>query len=229
MSWGASSTTASNQNQSQAGNQASMPVEQPWVTALRSSFASPIQSMIQQAGMPVFGSATRANFMNDLNANTKASSDSLASNLASHGALDSGAYASGLANIQTGRLGDLTKFNANLPFQERQAEQGNLQKALATGFGLTGSAPIGQVSSSSFNGSSSGNQTTQSNPGLAGLFSSLVGMGLGMIPGFGSSLGGSPSLGYGQAPDAPSFNDIYGAMPGSFNSTPTPWASTTSR
>lgn len=211
MSWG--STTSTQSNQSQNGNSASVPVQADWVAALQKSLGGSASSLVQQAGMPVFGSAQKSTFLNDLNSNTDASRNGIASQLASRGALNSGAVASSFTNLDLNRNAQISNYNTQTPLLNQQAQQSNLARALTTAGGISSLAPTGQLTSSSQTGSSNSTQTQS--PGFGSLLGGLLGFGLSALTGGSGGLAGlmgqSPGLGTGVAPGVPSLSDIYGS------------------
>lgn len=228
MSWGSSQTTSSNQSTNQLGNSASIPVQQDWVANLQKMLGGSSQSLVQQAGMPVFGTAQKASFLNDLNEGTDASGQRIASQLASRGALDSGAFGANLTNLQMGRQVQISNYNTQVPILDQQARQANLAKALTTSGAISSLAPTGQLSSSSSEGTSSGSSTQTTNPGFGSLLGGLLGFGLSALTGSGGLsglIGQSPGLGSSQAPAPINPYTILGSGLGyGPPSPPTPWA-----
>lgn len=224
MSWGSTTSQQQQQQSNTAGSSLSMPVQTPWAAALQgNTFAPAVQSLVQKAGMPVFGTANTAQYLQGLNDSTNQGQSHLASSLAGRGILNSGAYATGASQLEQNRQSNMSNFYSQLPFQEQQAQQQNLSRALATGFALTGPSPTGQAQTSSQNSNSSGSSTTTTDPGLSGLVSSLMGVGLsaalggfggsggGLFGGGGSSMQGPPS-GLGSFAQGNAMQGAYGMM-----------------
>lgn len=194
MSWGSKTTQTQQQTQNQAYNNSTTPTEDPWVTQLRQSFGPYVSNIMAQASKPVYGDAQTASYMQNLNSIADNATKTLNSNLAGHGISNSGAYASGATSIQNNKLGQLSGFFSQLPFLQQQAMQQNQLQALGAGFNLTGRAPQGQISSGVSNGSSDSTSVTKTDPGIAGLVSSLAGIGMGMATGGLSSMAGGGSF-----------------------------------
>lgn len=202
MSWG--SDTKQTQSQNQSSVNTTTPNEPSWLSSLRQSFGPYVSNIMSQAQQPVYGDSQTASYLQNLNSIANSATQTLNSNLAGHGVNNSGAYAAGATSIQNNRLGQASGFFSQLPFLQQQAMQQNQLAALAGGINLTGKAPIGQTSTGS--GSSNSQSETQTDPGLAGLISSLAGLGIGAATGGGGLAGlfgggGTPSPG----PGSPSF------------------------
>lgn len=209
MSWGASSHQQQQQQGTSTGNQTSasfnMPVQLPWVAQQQKNTGVAAQNLVAQASKPVYGDAQKAGYTQNLNDLANQSQAKINSQLASQGISDSGAASAAATQVQTGRIGQLSNFYAQLPFQEQQAEQTNMKSAIGASLAATTAAPTGQASgsTSSSNSSTDSNSTTdtQSNPGISGLVSSLAGLAAGgLMGGFGSlASGGSFGQGFGNA------------------------------
>jgi hypothetical protein len=191
MSFGSTTTTQQSTNQSQNGQGLSVPVQLPWVAALQKSLGGSASSLVQQAGMPVFGTAQKASFLNDLNSSTTAGQNALASQLASHGALDSGAFAAGLSSLQQNRQGQIANYDTQTPILNQQAVLSNLGKALSTAGAVSSLAPTGSATSSSSTSQGTSDSTQTQNPGFGSLLGGLLGLAGGLIPGMGGLFGGS--------------------------------------
>lgn len=196
MGWGSKTTT----NSTQTGTNSSSvtPIEAQWVDSLRQSFIPRLHTLLNEAQAPVFGAAQKAGYLNDLNELAGASTQKLKSQLSMTGGLGGGAFAGGLGEIESSRLGKLADFYMNLPFQERAAKQDALRGALGLGMDFTGRAPIGQNTTGSQ--SSTMESVQKTNPGLSGLVGGLMGIGLsgltGGLAGIGSGIGfGKGTLG----------------------------------
>lgn len=195
MGWGSSQTTTSNQQQNQSTVNGSMPVQQPWVASMQQGMAPQYAQLIQQANAPVYGDAQKASYMENLNDLANSATKNLSSTLASHGQLNSGEFGKEAAGIQQQKVAQESSFFSQLPAAERQAHMSNMLQALGASNGFLSSVPVGQLSTGTSSGDSSGSQTTQTNPGLSGLVGGLMGMALsgvtgGLSGGIASAVGG---------------------------------------
>jgi hypothetical protein len=117
-----------------------------------------MMGFLNKAQQPVYGKAQQAQYLGQLNKLAEGSIESLRSNLARMGGLDSGLMGLGVSNIANERLGKMSDFYSQLPFMERQAQMQNLGNALGMATGWAGRAPISQFTSDS--GTESTNQKT---------------------------------------------------------------------
>ncbi len=157
----ASNLTDTNQQDTSGMNLA---VEDPLATLFRYGQMGNIQSEITRAqNKPVYGDAEKAGFLNKLNDLGDASFKSLGSNLAKHGALNSGAFSQGASDLEMQRNGAASSFFAGLPFQEEQARQARLQPLLGLGAALAGHGPISQFTSGTLSGTRNASQTGEQN------------------------------------------------------------------
>jgi len=180
-----SSTTKQESNGSQTGT--NTPTEASNVTDFRNSLYPQINSLIANANKPVYGAAEQAQFTNQLNKNTGANLNTLASQLAQRtGSLNSGAYASGIQNMLAQRGGAQANYAAQVPGWNRAAQQQNLTSALGLGANFAGRAPVGSTTSGT-------NQSTQSTTSTPSVFSDILGVasaGMGLATGISGLMGG---------------------------------------
>lgn len=227
MSWGSSQHTQSQQQQQQQGgySNTTTPNLPPWLQSAFQGFVNQGQNLSATAAQPVFGQAQQASYLQNLNDLANQSTAKLSSTLASKGISNSGAMAQGATDIQTQRLASESGFLSQLPFQETQAHLANEEGALGAGLAAAKSVPYGQTATGTSSGlsNSNSNSTTTTDPGIAGLVSSLGGMAIGgLTGGLGGSTGGSKAGGM-PVPSGASPYPESGTIPGSgFAYTPQP-------
>ncbi len=117
-------------------------LENPAFAAFREQLIPSVMGEIRKAGQPVYGEAQKAAFMNQLNDLAAASMQKLQSNLAGVGGLNSGRFGAGGANIELGKLGELSKFFSQLPVIEAQARSERMNPLLSLATGWAGRAPL---------------------------------------------------------------------------------------
>lgn len=215
MSWGATQKTQQQQTSTQS--QTNTPTEPGYMAAFRQSLVPGIQRMTALSQQPIFGDAAKSEYMGNLNDLANSSMKKLSSNLAGHGALDSGGFAAGASGIEQSRFGNAAQFFGSIPGLERQNQMSGLMQALGLGENLAGHAPVGNVSTG--DSSSSGSSSSYSNPGLSGLVSALGGAAMGaFMPGLGALMGAGgkslSSLPMGMSPTASSVMGQGSMFPG---------------
>lgn len=212
-SFGSSQTTTNTGNTSGTFT----PTQTQGVTDFRNSLYPQINSLLANASKPAYGQAEQAQFTNSLNKNTNAAQNSLASQLASRtGSVNSGAYASGIQNLQMGRIGAQAGYASSIPSANQNAYFQRMGGALGLGNSIAGPA----LTSNTQSGTSNSQQQVNYNPSImsdigqvAGVAGSVAGMAMGM-PG----MGGGTSQ-YMQALSAPNANS-FGPGPSAYNPTP---------
>lgn len=226
MSWGSSQNTQTQQQQQQSGTNSSSttPNLPAWLQQAFQGNVQQGQNLEAKAQQPVFGDAQTASYLQSLNGLANASTQSLASTLASKGVEDSGALAQGATDIQTQKVGNESGFLSQVPFLNTQAMLSNEEGAMGAMGAAASRVPYGSTSTgstaSNMNGSS--DSTTTTNPGLSGLVSGLAGAGLGMLTGggLGGATGGAKAGGGSGAGGAQLITngmqneDTMGIMPG---------------
>lgn len=172
-----SNNSVTNANQSsQSANQqtgsnnfwnTSTPNEPDYFSQFRQGLIPQFQNAVFNASKPVFGQGQMAQYLSNLNGEASGAGNRLKQMLAKTGGLNSGRYATGLSNIESGRLGAIGKFNQQLPFMEQQGKNERLNSLLGIGTNFAGRAPVGTSNagdafSQMFN-SGSANQSGTSN------------------------------------------------------------------
>ena len=135
------------------------PTEDPTFTALRQALIPLLTGELKRGQEPVYGEPQKLGFMAELNKLAKASSSSLMSTLARMGGLSSGRAATGLGNIELGRLGQLSQFFSQLPFMESQARSERMNPLLGLATGWAGPAPLGRTTTGTASGTTTENMT----------------------------------------------------------------------
>lgn len=224
MSWGSSQNTQTQQQNQQSGtsSNSTTPNLPPWLQQAFQGNVQQGQNLEAAAQQPVFGQAQTASYLQNLNQLANNSTQSLASNLASKGIEDSGALSQGATDIQTGKVANESGFLSQLPFQNTQAMLANEEGAMGAAGAAASRVPIGSTSTGVTSGqsSSTGSSDTQSNPGLAGLVSSLAGLGAGSL--LGGGMGGATGGNKGMTSPQGGVNALNSIAPSSFTeSSPT--------
>lgn len=217
-SFNSTTKTEATQNQSQTGT--NTPTEAGNVTDFRNSLYPQINSLIANANKPVYGAPQQAEFTNNLNKNTNANFNTLASQMAQRtGSVNSGAFSGGIQNMLAQRSGAQANYAAMVPGANRAAQQQGLTSALGLGTNFAGRAPVGNVSSGT--GQSNSTQSTSSTPSvfsdILGVASAAMGAYTGMSGMGGGGGGGTPSYMSALAGPNPS---SFGAGPGGYSPTP---------
>jgi len=152
------------------------PVEPGYQSAFRQSLLPKYNSLLAQAGKPVYGDAQRANFMGNLNTLANSATNNLANTLASRtGSLNGGAFSSGATNIALGRLGQMANYDAMVPAANQAAQLQNTSQVLGMGLNFVGRAPIGSTTTA--------HQTETNGNFLSNLAGNLGNMAAGSKPG----------------------------------------------
>lgn len=148
-----------------SGTQTVTPNEPGYFSFGRQQLLPALFGALGQAQQPVYGAATKASVLNDLNGLAADTLGKLRSTAGSRGQLRSGYLERAGLGVEQNRLGQLSSFFAGLPQQERQTQLQNIMGILSPAFGFFGNAPIGQTTVS--NTSSKGNQDQSlSGPGF---------------------------------------------------------------
>lgn len=162
-------------------------IEDSQMAEFRKSLAPLFQQELRRAQTPVYGEAQKASLLNSLNDLADASTSKLKNSLAASGALDSGAAASGEADILSGRNAQAAQFFSQLPFLEEQRRAGATAGLLGQATNWAGRAPTSVFRAGSAFGSGSGGQTaTSTSTGKKVNTGQQTQQG----PGFGSNLAG---------------------------------------
>src|SRR5579859_7745823 len=107
------------------------PTQNANVTDFRNSLYPQISSLLANAAKPVYGQAQQAQFTNQLNQNTNANMNTLASQLAARtGSVNSGAYANGLQGMLQNRSAAQAGYAMQVPMLNRQAYQQDMGQAI---------------------------------------------------------------------------------------------------
>jgi hypothetical protein len=149
---------------------------------------------------PIFGQAEQASFMGNLNDVANTASESLKQSLARSGALNSGRYAGGLANIQQARMGQAASYFANLPLQEEMARRQSAQGLLGLGMNWAGKAPVDYqtLGNMTSNQSMTGTENKSMTGNTQETGPSWWQGALGNLGGMAGNLGGKQTTAYGQ-------------------------------
>lgn len=131
-------------------------LEDPAGAAFRRSLIPQMARMNQAAEEPVYGEAEKAGFLTGLNDLTKDAMTNLRSNLAASGRMDSGSLAMGAGDIEMGRLGEVAKYNQQIPLANRQYRDQARTQAMSLSQGLVPLMRLGQTNT----GSSSGGENS---------------------------------------------------------------------
>ena len=170
------------------GSSTSQQTEDPNLTAYRMSLIPQYQALVSRAQQPMYGAAEQANYFNQANAGAQAASRQLASQLASRGVLDSGAYAGGLGDILQKSMGQKQQFAMDIPRLNRQQTMQDTLNALQASSAFAGPQLRGSTGTSE--------QIQTSTPGLGSVLGSLAGAALGgAFPGLGMIGGGGGFMG----------------------------------
>lgn len=213
-----SSITA--QTQGQTGTSTIAPNQNPLFKAYQESLIPQFHNALAQAQQPIFGDAQKATYLGGLNDLANASTSHLASTLASRGQLDSGALASGQADIENNRVNQYGTFLGQLPFEEAQMHNQNVNQLLGLNTAFASSAPVGQTTSQSGNttlaGTNSTTGQTLGNINNGGFLSNLMGNVGNLFAAGGLGIGGgvnnggiaTPNGGFGSENDPNSLSNI---------------------
>jgi hypothetical protein len=149
------SHTTGEQTSDQTAQGYTQQTEPDYMSQFRQMLLPQFGQLMQRAQQPVFGNPQIAQFMQQSNQAGEGAINSLSQNLARRGVLDSGAFASGIGDIQRGNVANQTGFLSQLPFLNNQAYMSNVGGLLGQGMNFAGRGPIGQ-----FNfGNTTGRQT----------------------------------------------------------------------
>ena len=140
-------TWASNQNTTgattnkvlQSGEQTA--IEDPTMGAFRKNLIPQMQQMIHQAGLPLYGEAEKAGYLNNLNDLAADATKSLSSTLAARGISDSGAAAEGYGGIEGTRLAEASKFFGQIPAMNKQYADQQKSNLMGMATSWAGRAP----------------------------------------------------------------------------------------
>jgi hypothetical protein len=199
------------QSQEQSSNQQRQFEENPLLTAAREALIPILGSEFNKAQKPVYGQAHQANFMNSLNELAQAAMQRMTQGVAGSGGMRSGRFAGGTQDIERQRMGDASKFFANLPMLEEQARSGKVNNLLGLASQWLGTGPVNETVTGQAQATSKGNehsvstgnqQTTGSTGGGAsGALGNLIGFGGGVLGDFMSGQGSKWGFGGSNRPD----------------------------
>ena len=125
-------------------NQFNETVETAGDKQFREGLMSRYGNEMNKAQRPIYGDATKAGFLNNLNDLSSAAMDSMRANLSASGAGDSGRLAAGIGDIELGKFGQYSKFLSELPEKEELARRGQVNTLMGLGNQLAGLAPRSQ-------------------------------------------------------------------------------------
>ena len=173
--------STNNSSSNSTNNSTTNPLLPGYLSGLPGSIANGYQTALATASMPVYGQAQQAQFLNANNRNTNSAVNSLQSNLASRGIVNSGANAGATANILQGGAANASNYEASIPGLNNSAFMSNVGGLLGGGGGFVNGAKVGSTTSStgSTNSSSNGNINQTSNPSPFSDILGLIGGGLG--------------------------------------------------
>jgi hypothetical protein len=117
---------------------------------------------MSQAQTPLLGNPQIASYMNGVNQTFGGANQTLLSQLAKNGQLNSGGGAQAQTALELGKLNNINGYMANVPVQNKTFSQTYGNPLLSTGMGF--SLPVSAFGSTSTNfGNTSGNTSTNSN------------------------------------------------------------------
>lgn len=140
-----STTISDSQTESvQDINQFNETVETAGDKQFREGLMSQYGNEMNKAQRPIYGDATKAGFLNNLNDLSSAAMSSMRANLSASGAGDSGRLAAGIGDIELGKFGQYSKFLSELPEKEELARRGQVNTLMGLGGQLASLAPRSQ-------------------------------------------------------------------------------------
>lgn len=179
------------QSQEQSSNQRREYDENPLLAAARDALVPILSSEFNKAQKPIYGQSHQASFMNSLNEMAQAAMQRMTQGVAGSGGLRSGRFAGGTQDIERQRMGEASKFFANLPMLEEQARTGRVNNLLGLASNWLGTGPVNETVTGQAQSNAKGNEhsvsvgnrqtTSSSGGGLAGMGQNLLGFGGGVL------------------------------------------------
>jgi hypothetical protein len=157
---------SSNSTGTTSGNSSGVSTTTPNIPSWYSSFLQSLPGMfsqqMSQAQTPLLGNSQIASYMNGVNQTFGGANQTLLSQLAKNGQLNSGAGAQAQTGLQLGKLSNINNYLSQVPVQNATFSQQYGNPLLSTGMGF--SLPVSAYGSTSTNsGSTYGNTSSNSN------------------------------------------------------------------
>lgn len=121
--------------------------ELPEIAAFRNTLFPAFGQALQDAQAPLFSENAQAAFLGRINDLSGKAIDTISSNLARRGALNSGAAGSAFTDVELSRNRDITDFLTQLPILERETRFNQTLPLLNAGMAFAGRGPLQTTSS----------------------------------------------------------------------------------
>ena len=147
-------------------SQTTTPTQPSWLTGFQQGLIPQFQNAMFKAQQPVYGPGQEASYIQGQQRNTQQAGNTMLSQLARSGALNSGRAEQGLTGLQNNLQSNIANFQSQVPFLNKQMENQQTNEVMGQMANWAGRPP-------------SSTTTTANGPSFtSGLLSNLGGLGM---------------------------------------------------